>query len=176
MAIHGLGGSWRWRVNGGWEMAIRAVRICITAVAGCALILPASAWAQSPETCQTIAGAVCGAGNGFVSSISGDISLGRGGAVSQIGSGAAILGGDRILARDGTAQVSLGATCVASIPANSISVVTQQNGLTCLQLSNPPGGAATGPAFDPTVVGLGVAGAVAVGAAIVIATQHSLSP
>ena len=157
-------------------MAIRAVRICVIAVAGCALIAPVSAWAQAPETCQTVAGAVCGAGNGFVSSVSGDISLGRGGAVNQIGSGAAILGGDRILARDGTAQVNLGAICVASIPANSISVVSQQNGLTCLQLSKAPEGAVTG--FDPTVVGLGVAGAVGVGAAIAIGISHSngLSP
>jgi hypothetical protein len=151
------------------------VRICVIAAAGWALIAPVGAWAQTPRTCQTIAGAVCGAGNGFVSSVSGDISLGRGGAVSQIGSGDAILGGDRILARDGTAQVSLGPTCVASIPANSISVVTRQNGLTCLQLSNPPGEAATGPGFDPLLVGVGLAAVAGVGAAIAIGTSHSSS-
>lgn len=133
--------------------------------------------------CQTVAGGVCGAGSGVISSVSGDVSLGRGGAVNPIGGGAAIFGGDRILARAGTARVSLGPTCFVCVGPNAISVVTQsqQNGLTCLSNAEgclvPPVPVA-GAAFDPTLVAAGILAA-GIGAGIGIAVSQpgpSVSP
>jgi hypothetical protein len=162
-------------------MANRLLRVCVVAVAGCALVAPASAWAADlpAGACQTVGDSICGAGRGVIDSASGDVSLGRNGAVNPVGGGTAILGGDRILARDGTAQVSLGRNCQTSIPANSVSLVTHQDGLICLQSSNA---AATGPeGYDPNLVmGVGVLGLIAVGTGIAIATssheKHSVSP
>jgi hypothetical protein len=158
-------------------MRIRALTICAAAVSAWTSVAPAGAWAQTlPFACHSVSDTICWTGSGIVSSVSGDISLERAGAVSQIGSGAAILSGDRILARNGAGQVGLGQTCFAFMPANSISVVTEQDGLTCLRPSTAAG-TATGPAFNATAVGLGLAGLAGVGAAIAIASSHpSLSP
>jgi hypothetical protein len=91
--------------------------------------------------------------------------------------------GDRILARNGAGQVGLGQRCFAFIAANSISIVAEQDdGVTCLRPSTAtgvPGGTATGPEFNPVLVGVGLAGLAVVGAAIAIGGSHpspSLSP
>ena len=131
----------------------------------------ASAQAANLSACQDVNGAVCGAGNGVISSVRGDISVGRGDAIAQAKVGSSVFAGDRILARDGVAQVRLGPGCLTSVGANAVAAVTQQNGLTCLAQGpeNP------GPAFDPLVVGAGV---VAVeGAAIGVAlSSHNHRP
>jgi hypothetical protein len=129
----------------------------------------ASAQAADLSACQDVNGAVCGAGNGVISSVRGDISVGRGDAIAQANVGASVFAGDRILARDGVAQLRLGPHCLTSVGANSVATVTQQNGLTCLALGqeNPV------PAVDPSLVGVG-AGVVAVGgAAIGVALSSS---
>jgi hypothetical protein len=123
----------------------------------------AGAQAANLSACQNVNGVVCGAGNGVISSVRGDISVGRGGAIAQANEGSSVFAGDRILARDGLVQVRLGPGCLTSVGANSVAAVTQQNGLTCLakgsdltqgrsaaEVPNPA------PAFDPLLVGAGV--------------------
>jgi hypothetical protein len=149
-------------------MSVRTWRVGAIAIAAGMLLTSAGAWAQSGPACQNVGNSVCGAGSGVISSVSGDVSLGRAGAVNPT-SGGAISGGDRILAGNGTAQVSLGPACVVCVPANSISVVTSQQGLTCLSNAAACSGEAS---FSPGLVGAGV---IAVGGAALIAIGVSTS-
>jgi hypothetical protein len=90
---------------------------------------------QAGAACQSVEGAVCGgAGNGSISSVTGNVSLAQGGGVSRAMSGASISPGARILAGEGgMAQVNLGAGCFTSVAPNSVATFTSQNGLTCLR-------------------------------------------
>ena len=152
-------------------MAIGALRICVVALAGVALVAPAGGWAQNaPGACQKVGTSVCGTGQAVISNVSGDVSLGRGGAVNAVGGGSPVLAGDRILARDGTAQVSLGPNCSTSIPVDSISIVTREGGLTCLKPSNATAQATGG--LDPVIVGGAAAALLVTGGVIALTTGN----
>jgi len=93
---------------------------------------------QAGAACQTVNGALCGGGNGSISSVSGNVSLAQGAGVLRASTGASVSSGARILAADGgAAQVNLGAGCFVSVAPNSIATLTSQNGLTCLRQSDP---------------------------------------
>jgi len=137
----------------------------------------AGAQAADLSACQNVeGGGCCCPGNGVISSVRGNVSVGRGDAIAQANVGSSVFPGDRILARDGEAQVRLGPSCLTSVGANSVATVTQQDGLTCLALGpeNPLA------AFNPLLVGAAVAavgGGIA--AAIVLSSPSSsqnLSP
>ncbi len=129
------------------------------------------AYAQS--ACQNANGAVCGAGNGVISSVRGDVSVGRGGSITKAIVGTDVVGGDRVLARDGLAQVRLGPGCLISVGANSVATITQENGLVCLQKEALAPGAVT--TFDPRLVGAGLIAAGAAAGVAVVASKHSKS-
>jgi hypothetical protein len=138
---------------------------------------------SAQAACQSVQGMVCGAGGGALGRVHGDVSLGRGAGVTPIASGQSLAAGDRILAADGGASVSLGGSCSVAIPSNSVSTVSSVNGMTCVQapLADPndekylgqlePGGLS--PFLVPIVVG-GVTAAI--GVAIIQNTNHSVSP
>jgi hypothetical protein len=127
--------------------------------------------AQAQSACQNVNGAVCAPGSGVISTVHGDISVGRGDAITQASVGTGVVGGDRILARDGRALVRLGSSCLVPVGENSIASVTQQNGLTCLQKE----ALAPGAGFAPRLVGAGLVGVGAVAAAAVVLSEHSKS-
>ena len=94
---------------------------------------------QADAACQTVNGALCGGGgNGSISSVSGNVSLAQGTAISRASSGSSISPGARMLAGyGGAAQVNLGAGCFASVEPNSVATFTSQNGLICLRHNDP---------------------------------------
>jgi hypothetical protein len=118
--------------------------------------------------CQSVAGAVCGgAGNGTISSVTGNVSVAQGGGILRATSGASVSSGSRILAgKGGSAQVNLGAGCFTSVAPNSIATLTSRSGLTCLH-QNEPFTAQTenAPADNSALISAGIA-AVAVGGVV----------
>ena len=94
---------------------------------------------QAGAACQNVEGAVCGGGGtGLISSVTGNVSLARDGAVLKATSGASVSPGARILAGEGgAAQVNLGAGCFTSVAPNSVATFTSRNGLTCLRQNEP---------------------------------------
>jgi hypothetical protein len=150
---------------------------------------------QAGAACQTVNGAVCGGGgNGSISSVSGDVSLAQGAAISRASSGSSFSPGARMLAGyGGAAQVNLGAGCFASVEPNSVATFTSQNGLICLRHNDPftaadlpthkpapapyesPGPAPAPVGFDPWVAGAFLAVGVGVVACVAFCDNHSNS-
>jgi hypothetical protein len=87
--------------------------------------------------CKSLEGAVCGgAGNGSISSVTGNVALAQAGKILRATSGASVSPGVRILAgQGGAAQVNLGAGCFTSVAPNSVATFTSRSGLTCLRQS-----------------------------------------
>jgi hypothetical protein len=108
---------------------------------------------------------VCAAGPVTLANVEGGVLLSRGGSFSEIREGARLSLGDRILVRDGSANVVLGKEVVIRATSGSMVTITVDEGVAC----------ATQASLHPAVVGqaatsgippiIAVAGVVAVTAA-----------
>jgi hypothetical protein len=99
--------------------------------AALAVAAPAGALAQDASSCQTTpAGGstpqrTCGAAGaaGQVVQAAGPIILQRAGRVIELAAGEALRPGDRILARTGSARITLGGSCEVTLPPRSVSTI-----------------------------------------------------
>lgn len=109
-----------------------AIAILGFSIPGAALAQGCQAPAANPADAAGVQTSCSPAGSPLVSGLSGNVSLVRAGNIIRLENGAQLLAGDRVIAREGSANVAIGATCSASIAANSITTITRSGGLTCV--------------------------------------------
>lgn len=109
-----------------------------------AIAAPGFAFAQqAPAGCDIQAKSVCTpASSAVLSSATGSVLLSRGTGFSEIKAGAALTAGDRIIVKQGGANVALGPTCNKKMGPNSMVTIVQRDGVLC----------AAGLTSDPTTV------------------------
>lgn len=104
-----------------------------------AFALPGAALAD--EGCQTQAKAMtCApAGSAHLSATTGDVLMSRGVGFSQVKPGTALVAGDRLLVKQGKANLALGPSCQTQLGANSMVTLVEKDGVLCAaQLAADP--------------------------------------
>jgi hypothetical protein len=98
-----------------------------------AVAAPGVAFAeQAPADCQIQAKSVCTpASSATLSSATGSVLLSRGTGFAEIKAGAALAAGDRIIVKQGGANVALGPTCNKKMGPNSMVTIVQRDGVLC---------------------------------------------
>ncbi len=133
-----------------------------------------SAPAGEPRLCAN-------AGSASLTSVAGSVMLARGGNLLAITADTVLVPGDRVVARGGSANLSLGSSCSTSIPANSSVTISGAGGQLCADqrsIVNPsagleaPAGVTGAPGFGSTVLPYAVGGAVLVGGAVALAVTR----
>jgi hypothetical protein len=102
----------------------------------------------------------CSAGSARLSGVKGTVLLSRGGSFSEVREGTNLVIGDRILVRDGFANVIIGEHLISRVSSGSMATITERNGSVCLaQVSTHPAVVGQEEAFGvpPVVVAGGVA-------------------
>lgn len=108
----------------------------------------------------------CAAGSARLAAVNGVVLLSRGGSFSEIRDGTELSPGDRILVRDGSANVMIGQNVASKVVAGSMLTIADKDGLVCAaQVSSHPAVVGEGEIFgvSPLVVAGGVAAAVGLG-------------
>jgi hypothetical protein len=133
----------------------------LTAIA-VAFLLPVAASAQSVAECQRVADGICAAAsNARLLAATGDVLVSRGAGFLKGLPGAALVRGDRVLVRQGSAEISIGPACRAALPPNSVVTIVSRDGLLCATGESLGGAVQAGVNMTPFIVGgaglLGVA-------------------
>lgn len=104
---------------------------------GLALVLltQGAAFAQtegSAASCQTVARNMCAPGGvGQLANAQGTVLISRGIGFAEIEAGAPLKAGDRILVKNGTATLALGASCTVPLKKNSMATLINRDGSLC---------------------------------------------
>ena len=109
----------------------------------CALALPGVAFADDVSTqtrCETQAKSVCApVSSARLTSATGAVLLSRGAGFAEVKSGASLVAGDRLLVKQGSADVAFGPSCRTPLGPNSMVTLVEKGGVLCAtQLSSNP--------------------------------------
>ena len=109
----------------------------------CALALPGVAFADdisTPTRCETQAKSVCApVSSARLTSATGAVLLSRGAGFAEVKSGASLVAGDRLLVKQGSADVAFGPSCRTPPGPNSMVTLVEKGGVLCAaQLSSNP--------------------------------------
>ena len=109
----------------------------------CALALPGVAFADDVSTqtrCETQAKSVCApVASARLTSATGAVLLSRGTGFAEVKSGASLVAGDRLLVKQGSADVAFGPSCRTPLGPNSMVTLVEKGGVLCAaQLSSNP--------------------------------------
>lgn len=141
----------------------------VSVIAAASFFLPALGVAEDRGTAspaQQVQNVCAKAGSVRLATTDGSVLLSRGGSFSQIRDGAELSPGDRILVRDGSANVMIGQNVASKVGAGSMLTITEKDGLVCAaQVSSHPAVVGQGEIFgvSPLFVAGGVAAAVGLG-------------
>ena len=109
----------------------------------CALALPGAAFAEdvsTPTRCETQAKSMCApVSSARLTSANGAVLLSRGTGFAEVKSGASLVAGDRLLVKQGSADVAFGPSCRTPLGPNSMVTLVEKDGVLCAaQLSSDP--------------------------------------
>jgi hypothetical protein len=109
----------------------------------CALALPGVAFADDVSTqtgCEMQAKSVCApVSSARLTSATGAVLLSRGAGFAEVKSGASLVAGDRLLVKQGSADVAFGPSCRTPLGPNSMVTLVEKGGVLCAaQLSSNP--------------------------------------
>src|SRR3954469_24147610 len=109
----------------------------------CALALPSAVFANDVSTqtpCETQAKSVCApVSSARLTSATGAVLLSRGTGFAEVKSGASLVAGDRLLVKQGSADVAFGPSCRTPLGPNSMVTLVEKGGVLCAaQLSSNP--------------------------------------
>jgi len=109
----------------------------------CALAFPGAAFAENLSTatrCETQGKSICGpAASARLTSANGTVLLSRGTGFAEVKSGASLVAGDRLLVKQGSADVALGPSCRTPLGPNSMVTFVEKGGVLCAaRLSSDP--------------------------------------
>jgi hypothetical protein len=100
-----------------------------------ALAVPGVAYAQNSSvnsSCERQAKSICApAVSARLIGASGDVLLSRGVGFAEIKAGATLVAGDRLLVKQGSAEISIGPACQAKLGTNSLITLVEKNGRLC---------------------------------------------
>lgn len=100
-----------------------------------ALTLPGVAYAQNPNlnpSCDRQAKSICApALSARLIVASGGVLLSRGVGFAEINSGATLAVGDRLLVKQGSAEIEIGPACTAKLGSNSMATLVERKGFLC---------------------------------------------
>jgi len=100
-----------------------------------ALAVPGVAYAQNSNvnsSCERQAKSVCArAVSARLTGASGDILLSRGVGFAEVKAGATLVTGDRLLVKQGSAEIGIGPACQAKLGTNSMVTLVEKDGLLC---------------------------------------------
>jgi hypothetical protein len=132
---------------------------------------------SAQAACQPVSGATCGGTKGSISTVSGDVSVSRGGGITPAIAGSNVFAGERLLAGEGgIAQVNLGAGCFMTVAPHSIATVTSRNGMLCWDNRNDGFTAQTQPPNNDNSNWAGAGIVVLIGGLSALAFTSGLSP
>jgi hypothetical protein len=151
----------------------------------CALAFPGAAYAEAVSTstpCETQARSTCApAASARLTSANGTVLLSRGTGFAEVKAGASLVAGDRLLVKQGSADLAFGPSCRTPLGPNSMVTLVEKDGVLCAaRLSSDPNVVAadlpsrrapppplqpvvTGPVFNPAwlllpaAAGIGIA-------------------
>ena len=113
-----------------------------------ALTLPGVAYAQNPNvspSCDRQAKSICApALSARLIVASGGVLLSRGVGFAEINSGATLAVGDRLLVKQGSAEIEIGPACTAKLGSNSMATLVERKGFLCCSSWNLIGQLASG--------------------------------
>ncbi|MBG0810029.1 hypothetical protein IY145_11635 [Methylosinus sp. H3A] len=102
-----------------------------------------------------------------LTSVKGGVLLSRGGSFSELRDGAQLSPGDRILVRNGSANVALGETVAFRAGAGTMVTIAEQDGVVCAKrVSSHPATVGQAESFDATPYVVGGAAAIVVGVGV----------
>ena len=147
----------------------------ILALFGAIALAPTVAAAQSAPTCERQASVVCGmAKAASLGATIGDVVVLTQASATPAKNGADLKDNDRVIARDGSSEIKLGADCLVAVPKKSSALVYKPDAArVCVSVSDLQPAAVTA---SSTPTGLYVAGAAAAAggvAAVVIGAKNS---
>src|SRR5215213_5042646 len=97
----------------------------------CALALPSAAFGEDVSTtaCETQAKSVCApVSSARLTSATGAVLLSRGAGFAEVKSGASLVAGDRLLVKQGSADVAFGPSCRTPLGPNSMVTLVEKDG------------------------------------------------
>src|SRR5829696_7671619 len=101
----------------------------------CALAFPGTALAQdvsTPMRCETQPKSTCApVSSARLTSANGTVLLSRGAGFAEIKSGASLVAGDRLLVKQGSADVAFGPSCRTPLGPSSMVTLVEKNGVLC---------------------------------------------
>lgn len=106
------------------------MKIFLRIAAVCCLLTPLTASAE-PGRVGARKPLSCAAGQAKLVSADGKALISRGGSFSEIGDGATLAAGDRVLMREGSGSVVVGAKVLTSADAGGLMMVSSKDGLIC---------------------------------------------
>src|SRR5688500_16465985 len=109
----------------------------------CALAFPGAAFAEdasTPTRCETQGKSTCApAGSARLTAASGTVLLSRGPGFAEVKPGASLVAGDRLLVKQGSADVAFGPACRTPLGPNSMVTLVEKDGVLCAtRLSSDP--------------------------------------
>ena len=109
----------------------------------CALAFPGAAFAEdvsTPTRCATQGKSICApAASARLTSTNGTVLLSRGTGFAEVKSGASLVAGDRLLVKQGSADVAFGPSCRTPLGPNSMVTLVEKDGVLCAsRLSSDP--------------------------------------
>jgi hypothetical protein len=108
----------------------------------CALAFPGAAFAEDVSTsrCEPLAKSTCApVSSARLTSANGTVLLSRGTGFAEVKLGASLVAGDRLLVKQGSADVALGPSCRAPLGPNSMVTLVEKDGVLCAaRLSSDP--------------------------------------
>ncbi len=102
------------------------MKIFLRMAAVCCLLTPLAASAEPGRKSLS-----CASGQALLVSAAGKALISRGGSFSEIGDGAALAAGDRVLMREGSGSIVVGAKVLASAEAGGLMTVSRKDRLIC---------------------------------------------
>jgi len=122
-----------------------------------AFLFPVAASAQSEDNCRRVTDGVCAAASSArLVSATGDVLVSRGAGFLKGSPGAALVRGDRVLVRQGSAEIAIGPSCQAALPSNSVVTIVLRDDLLCATGDSLGGAVQAGVNVAPFIVGGGL--------------------
>jgi len=116
----------------------------------------------------------CAAGMARLTNVKGGVLLSRGGSFSELRDGAQLSPGDRILVRDGSANVALGETVAFRAGAGTMVTIAEKDGVVCAKrVSSHPATVGQAESFDATPFVVGGAAAIVAGVGVGVGVSNT---